>query len=320
MSGETSYSILKKRIGNISQTEQIEIIKFLKKIDLLNENILKEKNFSNKFDYKEIPTKKVLLKKIIKTTAFQTTWVGIWNEKNAFIIQLNDSIYLSDRQLYKIRNEISFISSLSHKFLVKTFGGCTQNQEKILIVSEYHSGGNLRERLNKSSIPNDEKYRIILQIAKGIQYLHSMDIIHGSLFTDKILFDCKNNVKISGFGITRHVPPLAWSLILKTQPVPQSPFQAPELFLHPNITSKKIDIFSFAMIIWEIVTRKDVTNSSWWNYMKFKDALLKGKRPEIKVATAYQELIKKCWHQHPESRPSIGQIIQYLKEKETILK
>jgi serine/threonine protein kinase len=102
---------------------------------------------------------------------------------------------------------------------------------------------------------------------------------------------------------------------LKTKTFSTTFWMAPE-FIHKRIFTDKSDVYSFGILFWEIMNRdtipfKNIDN----NQFLFGDSA-KDKRPEIdeKMDKNISNLIKACWHSDPNSRPSMGQVVEDLEK------
>jgi len=92
------------------------------------------------------------------------------------------------------------------------------------------------------------------------------------------------------------------------------PYLAPEVLSKKPYT-KKSDIYSFGMIMWEFTTGKKPFHDRSHNHFLITD-ILKGERPQITDDTPefYAELMKKCWDHNPENRPTTWEILKCLLE------
>ena len=92
------------------------------------------------------------------------------------------------------------------------------------------------------------------------------------------------------------------------------PYLAPEVLSRKPYT-KKSDIYSFGMIMWEYTTGKKPFHDRPHSYCLISD-ILKGERPQITDDTPefYAKLMKKCWDHNPENRPTAEEIYKCLEE------
>ncbi|KAF8336184.1 kinase-like domain-containing protein [Amanita rubescens] len=115
--------------------------------------------------------------------------------------------------LYKSGNDVAFCRealmwrSLTHKFVLPFLGiyeledGTTP---QFFLVSPYMTNGNLaqwRKKVNPSVAEVKER---ILEVAQGMEYIHSEGAVHGDLRGENILLDADLHVQIADFGLTRH--------------------------------------------------------------------------------------------------------------------
>ncbi|KAI4966052.1 hypothetical protein ZWY2020_046732 [Hordeum vulgare] len=167
--------------------------------------------------------------------------------------------------LHQVHNEVQLLAELQHKNLVRLQGFCS-HRDDTLLVYEYIKNGSLDNFLFRTSEENtlswEQQYNIILGIAKGILYLHedsSMRIIHRDLKPNNILVDDGMDPKIADFGLARLLGEGHTHTKTATA-VGTLGYMAPEYAIHGRV-SPKIDIFSFGVLVLEIVTRKRNSSS-----------------------------------------------------------
>ncbi|KAI0500900.1 hypothetical protein KFK09_019118 [Dendrobium nobile] len=205
--------------------------------------------------------------------------------------------------------EVYIMRKIRHKHVVQFIGACTQ-PPSLFIVTEFMSGGSLYDFLHKQKgvFKLSTLLRVAIDVCKGMSYLHQNDIIHRDLKTANILMDENEVVKVADFGVARVK---AQSGVM-TAETGTYRWMAPEVIEH-NPYDHKADVFSFAIMIWELLTGKLP-----YEYLTPLQAAVgvvqKGLRPAIPKHTNLKlaELLEKCWQQDPALRPDFSEILDKL--------
>ncbi|XP_017874922.1 PREDICTED: mitogen-activated protein kinase kinase kinase 7-like [Drosophila arizonae] len=208
-------------------------------------------------------------------------------------------------------NEITELLRANHENIVFLHGTAIKNNI-LYLVMELVDGGSLENLIYSEQINYDLAHVInwALQIAKGIQYMHSKKLVHRDIRPYHILLcDSYRHVKICEFSFVRS---LGTSM---TNNRGTATYMAPEVFTGKKYT-EKCDVYSYAIALWEMLSRDKPYNSYDTN-LQISKAVLDGERPSlddinISCPEKIKELLTSCWSTDPNERYSMTQIIDVL--------
>ncbi|KAL8063533.1 hypothetical protein ABFX02_01G032200 [Erythranthe guttata] len=162
----------------------------------------------------------------------------------------------------EFKNEVTLISRVQHRNLVRLLGYCIQGEEEYILVYEYLPNRSLDSFIfdvHKQKLLNwKTRIKIIEGIAQGVLYLHKysrLRIIHRDLKTSNILLDGDMNPKVSDFGMARIFGEENETRAKTTKIAGTYGYMSPEYAMDGHF-SEKSDVFSFGIIVLEIISGK----------------------------------------------------------------
>jgi serine/threonine protein kinase len=176
------------------------------------------------------------------------------------------------------------------------------------IHTELAENGSLEDLLTRSaSTLNPTRVGIIIcDIVLGMKYVHSRHIIHRDLKPSNILLNGTWRALIGDFGSSRFELDRA-TLTTESGTVR---YAAPGQFEESACCTTKVDVFSFGLILYELLLNRPVFPVSIHPFSVIR-AHRDGSRPSIpsSISTFMQELIRRYWSVNPDSRPSFQEIL-----------
>ncbi|KAL0575728.1 hypothetical protein V5O48_006241 [Marasmius crinis-equi] len=129
--------------------------------------------------------------------------------------------------------------NLNHPNLLKILGVSNQYADPLFVVSEYHQHGNLPDYLSRNPFTN--RPQLVVEIARGMQYLHSCGVVHGRLKTSDILVTDDGRACVADYDM------------VEVQPSESSEahrYFSPEAW--KGVISRPSDVYAFAMCAFEV--------------------------------------------------------------------
>ncbi|KAH6763224.1 cysteine-rich RLK protein 2 [Perilla frutescens var. hirtella] len=166
-------------------------------------------------------------------------------------------------------NEVNIISSVEHKNLVRLLG-CSCSGPESLLVYEFLQNKSLDRFIfdssNGKALNWEKRLEIIIGTAEGLVYLHENTktrIIHRDIKASNILLDSRLRARIADFGLARSFQ--EDKSHISTAIAGTLGYMAPEYLAHGQLT-EKVDVYSFGVLLLEIVTGRQNNRSKTTEY------------------------------------------------------
>lgn len=235
------------------------------------------------------------------------------------------------------QTEVNFLGRHYHPNIIILLAYHWEN-EKLALVYELVEKGSLADHLFKgSAVPLswDMRFKIVIGTARGLTFLHTLEkkIIYRNLKTSNILLDKNYNAKLSGFNLALLGPSSEESPI-STKVMGTSGYGDPAYIATGNIYLKS-DVYNYGIILLELLTGLRALDGNrppgqhcLVDWLKPKLSQREKLKPMMDVrmegqysfeeAVQVAQLSLKCLESDPQSRPSMKEVVELLKEIEAM--
>ncbi|XP_024399834.1 serine/threonine-protein kinase PCRK1 [Physcomitrium patens] len=274
---------------------------------------------------------------------FGSVYKGVIKHKSKFQdVEVKIEVAIKKLNTYGLQGhhewitEVHFLGIVDNPYVVKLIGYCADDEGRRLqrlLVYEYMPNKGLDDHLFRTSptvLSWQTRVKIALGAAKGLAYLHEdKEVIFRDFKAANVLLDDEFNPKLSDFGLARQGPEANKSHVT-TAVKGTYGYAAPE-YMHTGHLTFKSDVFSFGMVLLEILTgRKAMEN----NAPKKEQRLLEWVKPFIrdtrkfhlamdtrleqryppKGAMKFASTAIQCLMKQPKERPKMTDVVEGLKK------
>uniref|UniRef100_A0A674E077 Mitogen-activated protein kinase kinase kinase 7 n=1 Tax=Salmo trutta TaxID=8032 RepID=A0A674E077_SALTR len=259
------------------------------------------------YPFEEIDYVDIEVEEVVGRGAFGVVCKAKWKGKDVAIKTIESE---SERKAFIV--ELRQLSRVNHPNIVKLYGSCNS---PVCLVMEYAEGGSLYNVLHGAEpLPcytASHAMSWCFQCSQGVAYLHGMKpkaLIHRDLKPPNLLLVAGGTVlKICDFGtacdIQTHM----------TNNKGSAAWMAPEVFEGSNY-SEKCDVFSWGIILWEVITRRKPFDEIGGPAFRIMWAVHNGTRPPLikSLPKPIESLMTRCWSKDPSQRPSMEEIVKIM--------
>ncbi|MEA1787275.1 serine/threonine-protein kinase [Arenibacter sp. GZD96] len=211
---------------------------------------------------------------------------------------------------YSLEQEFSKIDGLSHTHLITYYDleyivhkdAMGRDANYPVLVMEYAGGGTLAQAIQKGlSLKDSEK--IILEVAKAVDYLHGQGIIHRDLKPGNVLFSRDRSgirvPKITDFGISQDVLSEKTIQQSMTEGVGTPHYMAPEQFFKKKFglngeIGERTDIWALGIMFYTMLTGKLPFGHKSKDYELTRDSIINDQPDYSEVPERYKDVLRTC--------------------------
>ncbi|KAL6041919.1 protein kinase, variant 2 [Balamuthia mandrillaris] len=213
------------------------------------------------------------LLRVVGKGAYGEVFLARWKNQDVAVKRLSlqakdPKLQVEHRKqvLRAFRREVACLRRASnHPNIVKVYGAYITEQY-CGIVMEYMSGGSLHDvlHLHKTAFSLRRSLQLAKDVAEGMRYIHSLNVIHRDVTTHNLLFHPQDanrgQLFVGDFGIAifkqkRTVITTSGNKKrLPMSPVGHPRYRAPEITRN-ELYSKRADVYTFGTVLYELFVR-----------------------------------------------------------------
>jgi serine/threonine protein kinase len=198
--------------------------------------------------------------------------------------------------------EARLSSSITHDHIVTTYDYGEEDGRPFMVM-EFLAGQTLRQAIEANSLPDTTgRARIALQVARALERVHSLDVVHRDVKPDNVHLDPSGKAKLMDFGIakTRQVTLTRTGFTLGTPH-----YMAPEMLTGQTATAQ-VDVYSFGILLYELLCGKKPIDADTVERIFF--AVLNEPVPirhleDAGIPRSLCDIVQHCTEKDPGKRP-----------------
>ncbi|CAE6527730.1 unnamed protein product [Rhizoctonia solani] len=228
--------------------------------------------------------------------------------------RMKENIKLAAREIYAW-------SRCEHRNVVP-FLGFAFFRGQIAMVSPWMENGPLPQYLQRNKKVN--RFGLCTQVAEGLEYLHSIKMVHGDLKGGNVLISSDGVARLIDFGNTESNDRFLAFTPARITPTPR--WAAPELLQESGAYSYAADVYALGMTFLEAITSKLPFPELRSDNAVISKVLIKKEAPSRPQSTipdrvyadTLWKLLADCWQYDPASRPKMAYVIEEIKKIHTL--
>ncbi|XP_034006098.1 dual specificity testis-specific protein kinase 1 [Trematomus bernacchii] len=233
------------------------------------------------------------------------------------VMALKMNILASNRA--NMLREVQLMNRLSHPNILRFIGVCV-HEGQLHALTEFINGGNLEQLLGSDVYLSwSVRMSLALDIARGLQYLHSKGIFHRDLTSKNCLVRWEGRVcssVVGDFGLAEKIPDYSDEEDQEPLAVVGSPYwMAPEV-LRGEVYNEKVDVFAYGIVLCEVIGRIQADPDILPRTEDFGLDVVTFQQMVEDCPPDFLELAISCCNMNSKLRPSFSEIVVELERQQ----
>eukprot|EP00301_Raphidiophrys_heterophryoidea_P003331 c11508_g1_i2.p1 GENE.c11508_g1_i2~~c11508_g1_i2.p1 ORF type:complete len:687 (-),score=163.86 c11508_g1_i2:98-2158(-) len=232
----------------------------------------------------------------------------------AVAIKVFTPIEISSETLSEFANEIHKYERLRHVRVMQLVGVCVRPPDVCMVCELCESS--LHTHIHSLPLNVHTKMKLSVQVCEAVMFIHTLcpPLIHRDIKSHNFLITSTGDCKLSDFGTSKEFHEHFTRDRSMTKSIGSMFWMSPEVLSGNKDYDLKADIFSLAIVLWEIWSQEDpyenVPGSS------LASQIIAGLRPDIPELCPKQlcVLIESMWKSDPIERPNASEVLQFMNE------
>ena len=155
----------------------------------------------------------------------------------------------------QINHEVDHLPRLKHENIIDLLAYCNESKDRLCLVYPYMENGSLKQRLDEKDLNFEQKRKIIVGVAKGINHMHTRQkpLVHRDIKPGNILLDECFYPKIADFDLLRYGTSGEYTAVSMTGREAGTALYMPTEARNGSVTAK-MDVWAYGIVLLEIIT------------------------------------------------------------------
>ena len=254
----------------------------------------------------ETPRDSIKLCQELGSGEFGVVYEGTWNGTKQVAVKTIKSGTMAGKDFVA---EATIMMKLQHPYIIQLYAVCTDGEPNF-IITELMLHGSLLDFLHDKgqALKLPQLVDMAAQVAAGMGYLEIHDYIHRDVAARNILVGKNNVCKVGDFGLARFLMHNAEYFVDKTATRFPIRWTAPESLRPPCTFSIKSDVWSYGILLTELITHGRTPYPGMTNAevrQMVTEGHLRMSQP-TGCSDAMHRIMLRCWTIYPKDRPTFA--------------